>query len=161
MADILHNIISIRNELTKVSIKSFGFVGYSNSASSVLIEVLKQVPSSYLRECYYVSSNIDVDFDDVNIEEEICIKINLGELSNFYNSLSEFTNANKTKLNHSAFYIHDLNYYEGESVKNEVIENYKANILVIAFLKNISDYSKNIAQELVDITDYTDPTFTL
>lgn len=123
-------------------------MGYVDSVSESVQNSLKEISDSSLRECFYTSTKDDIDIENIESNKRICVKINLAEVSNYYHTLSEFLNANKIDLKHSTFYIHEIDYLENKSQKNNSVENYKSNIEIIKFLQTIADYNRPVAGDL-------------
>lgn len=146
MPSILQNIVELRKNLSNVSIESFGFKGFLASINDDVKIILEQIQP--LRGCYYTLDNKDVIFDNIESGKEVCIIIDLGAVPNYYNSFPDFIRSNKNKLEHSEFYIQEIDYFHGKSPANNLVENYIINISIIEFLSSISDYKKPVADSL-------------
>jgi len=147
MPKALQNIISLRNKFSNVHIKTFGFEGEIDSISKEDIEELLQV-KDHLREFYYIEDEMDSDLIDLEVGRALKVIIDLSQVPNYYNTVTDFLNSNKIRLKHDEFYIHEIKYHEGYSQKNNFIENYKVNTTLINFLSQISNYDKPAAGEL-------------
>ena len=136
----LKNIVSLREALSNFSKETFGFKGDIFINDNNLQSFLNV--KSIIRECFYRDSNESVEFDEIDFNKTLSVSVDLGDVPNYYETKIDFLQSNLFECKYSEFYIHELKYFEGESSKSDFIENYRANIQIIHFLQEISDYSK-------------------
>ncbi len=147
MSTELENIILIRKHLSNISIETWGFKGIFRFISDADLLALKAL-RVYIRDCYYVSNNDDVNFEDIQGGIEIYLALDTSNILNYYETFNSFLNANKYQIEFKVFYIHEFEYLHDTSPSVDIIEKYLLNLNIIEFTKNISDYTRIVAGEL-------------
>lgn len=164
MRDDLENLILLRKEIRDVASDSLGLRGILEIDSSNKLDILKH-NEEVLSEIYDNQSKDELEINEIEVGSTVGLKIDTTKISNYYENINNFIEANKTEVHFDKYYISDLDYFHGVSTKNETIEKYYANLRLISVLTKIADvqnkvgrdielYFSNINQGLVLSTDY-------
>ncbi len=149
MNDKLKNIVALRKKLQDVEVVSYGFKGKLNKLTRHDCEILLKV-WGYTDEQFEEKNNKFINKGDLFnfIGKNIIIDILTAEL-NYYETFEDFVSGNKNKCKaESKYYIHDIDYLEGESEEPDLIKFYKSNLKLQSLLLTICDYQKSIGGEL-------------
>ncbi|MFV8337153.1 hypothetical protein ACNQF7_13880 [Flavobacterium sp. RSP29] len=87
------------------------------------------------------NSSIDLENLHNYSEKELKFEIKTGDIPNYFETANDFVEGNKFECAHDDFYIVDIDYRENTN-PNIIIDNYKQNLKLIAFLKTLSDNEK-------------------
>ncbi|WP_209390134.1 hypothetical protein [Chryseobacterium sp. RR2-3-20] len=150
MADLIENIILLKQRLTNLQTVDFGIKGSIKSLKSTDINIIKNV-WNFIDEIFKAESNetiyIDNIHDFLSFQVEIIVKI--GDVPGYYKTFNNFLSSNKIKCLSKKFYIEELNYREDvDTIIPSIVNAYKLNLQIILLLSKIADYKKEQGNKL-------------
>lgn len=92
-------------------------------------------------------SSIEIDQLKNHTNQTVDIELNVGSVSNFFKSLEDFVSGNKFNCDLIDYYIDDISYRVNQSA-NVSVDNYNKNLVIVDFLKSISDNTKEFGNQL-------------
>lgn len=132
-----------------VKVTEIGYnVGSINTLSQDDIDAIIPLEELQLIEIFTdnsisIEKNQLIDF----IGQKVKLEINTGEIPNYFETLEDFIAGNKFECKLIDFYIADVEYRENISA-NDLVVNYKSNLQLIDFLKDISENKKILSNEI-------------
>ncbi|MEC4004893.1 hypothetical protein OX283_009520 [Flavobacterium sp. SUN052] len=119
--------------------------GSIDNLSNSDLEYLSTLINSNLVEISNYSDKSSIDFNSINnyLNRTISIEFKIGDVTSYYETSDEFISKNKFQINQQDYFIKELDYRANTSTNN-LIENYKTNLRLINFLKEICDNEKSL-----------------
>jgi len=127
-------------------------IGYNAGAINILskddIDAIIPLEELQLIEIF-TDNSISIEKNKLidYIGQKVKLEINTGEISNYFETLEDFIAGNKFECKLTDFFIADIDYRENIS-ENNIISNYKSNLQLIIFLKEIAENKKVSSNEI-------------
>lgn len=143
----LDNIIFIIKSIDNISVESvytFGKIVLSEKVIDSITQIEKN------------KDIIEISQDDNIIEHSelsshtnklVNIEIKTGDINNYFETIDDFISGNKFECKLQDFYIKEIDYRETQN-NNELMNQYKKNLIIIDFLKSISKNLKKTGNQL-------------
>ena len=150
---ILENTILLVNKLDQKTIETGYNSGLINNLSQDDIDAILSLEELQLIEVF-TDNSISIEKDKLidHIGQKVKLEINIGEISNYFETLEDFIAGNKYECKLEDFFIADIDYRENISI-NKLILNYKSNIQLIDFLQDISE-NKKVSNNEIELFFY-------
>lgn len=140
----LENFIIFRKKLQNIEKTSFGFKGHFLVNNQEDSDLIKRFDDSQIREIFYYNSNSNANNKDLKIGDHVVVLIDLTIFKNYYETIEEFIISNRYSTLPDEFYIFDLDYNHNSSPENLIISNFSQLQELIAFLRQLSTYEKEV-----------------
>jgi hypothetical protein len=145
----LDSVVLITKKLQNKVVDSGYNKGIINNLSQEDINAILSLEEKQLIEIFINnSSSIEIDQLTNYIGQKVTLEIKTGNIYNYFETLEDFVNGNKFECKLQDFFIADIDYRENIS-KNKLILNYKSNLELINFLKEIADNKKVSSNEIL------------
>nr|WP_315203500.1 hypothetical protein [uncultured Flavobacterium sp.] len=97
----------------------------------------------------FTDTSVSIEIDQLAnyIRQKVTLEIKTGNIHNYFETLENFISGNKFECRLQDFFIADIDYRENIS-ENNLILNYKKNLQLINFLKEIAENKKVSSNEI-------------
>ncbi|MBF6654030.1 hypothetical protein C3B47_14325 [Flavobacterium columnare] len=149
MNNLLENIIFIVKNIQKSSVES----GYTLGKILISEDIFKKINeidnnnNNNIIEIEINNQSIDLEELKSEVNSTGHIKIKTGDISNYFETIEDFISGNKFECKHQDYYIREVDYRDSLN-ENELIEKYKKNLILIDFLKELSNQIKKSGNKL-------------
>jgi hypothetical protein len=150
MRELLNSVILVRKTIEQReadSITTAGFLKLTN-ANLEYVNLLFDQELIEVLDTNKVENILKPDIGNF-LDKLIHIEIRTGDIYCYFETINDFLNGNRFKLENDLFYIAELDYYsENISTQNDLIKNYNKNIELIDFLTSISHSHSLVGDQL-------------
>lgn len=136
----LEELISFRGQIVDFDKTAYGFSCYFNVSTNEDKELLSKFQNSEIREAYHKESQKTADLKNIDIGDNLIIKVDLSKFPNYFESFDEFIAYNRYGLKNQNFYIFDLDYHHTASANNDKISSFLRLQDLIEFLRELSTH---------------------
>lgn len=136
----LEELISFRGQIVDFDKTAYGFSCYFNVSTNEDKELLSKFQNSEIREAYHKESQKTADLKNIDIGDNLIIKVDLSKFPNYFESFDEFITYNRYGLKNQHFYIFDLDYHHAASANNDKISSFLRLQDLIEFLRELSTH---------------------
>lgn len=136
----LKEFISFRGQIENVEKTAYGFSCLFNVKTNRDKELLGKFKNSEIREAFQKLSQNTADLKNVEIGNNLVIKVDLSKFPTYFENFDDFIAYNRYRLKNQDFYIFDLGYHHNISDKNNKVSSFLVLLELVAFLRELSTY---------------------
>lgn len=144
----LRDFILFRKKLLNVSISSSTLKGEVVIEKESDKDLIQKFQPNEIREAYFKGNNESANLQNLDIGDNVILRIDLVSFQNYYETFDDFIRINKYDLKNDLYYIYDIDYHPIDSQKNEKVESLSQVLTLISFLKELSSYEKESNGEI-------------
>lgn len=140
----LKELISFRVQIEDFEKTAYGFSCCFNVNTNEDKELLSKFQNLEIREAYHKESQNTADLKNIDVGDNLIIKVDLSKFPDYFESFDDFLAYNRYELKNQNFYIFDLDYHHAESANNDKISSFLRLQNLIEFLRELSTYENVI-----------------
>lgn len=147
----LESLVELRKSIEDHEYNDFILHGTLNCVTQKYIQEIINLWDDCIDEIYDLSTRKNYFKENINecIGSNVRISIKVGNISNYYETFSDFVISNKILCKNAEYYIFEFDFFAGKTVPtNDSLKKYLISIELIDLLKYLSDYQKEQGSNL-------------